>query len=137
MSKVLVTGMGMISSIGATPEENRGALIRGECGITRSSTLPTRYAGVLPFGEVKVSTDHLKARLNMHGPGITRTALLALYATNEAVSDARLNASQLASFDTALVSASTVGGMCLMDELYQDIHRQSHGSPFLAAYNAA
>jgi 3-oxoacyl-(acyl-carrier-protein) synthase len=133
----LITGMGMISSIGATPEENREALIRGECGITRSGTLPTRYAGILPFGEVTLSTDHLKERLNMHDAGITRTTLLALYATNEAVSDAHLSASQLSSYDTALVGASTVGGMCLMDELYCDVHRHTNGSPFLAAYNAA
>jgi 3-oxoacyl-(acyl-carrier-protein) synthase len=129
--------MGMISSIGATPEENRGALIRGECGITRSGTLPTRYAGILPFGEVTLSTEHLKKSLDMHGAGITRTTLLALYATNEAISDAQLSTTQLASFDTALVGASTVGGMCLMDELYRDVHRLSNGSPFLATYNAA
>ncbi len=65
------------------------------------------------------------------------TTLLALHAAREAILDARLTPSQLNAADTALVGATTVGGMCLMDELYRDVHRESEGSPFLASYEAA
>ena len=72
--------MGVISAIGDTTAENHRALIAGSCGITKETGFPSRYAGVLPFGEIHLSTEVLKEKLTVSDPGVTRTTLLALHA---------------------------------------------------------
>jgi len=129
--------MGVISAVGNSLAENRSALRAGQGGITLSRHLPTRYAGILPFGEVPLVTDDLKEKLSVTDPGITRTTLLALHAFREAIADARLTDSVLSDPSTALVGATTVGGMCLTDELYRDTSGPCEGSAFLSSYDCA
>jgi 3-oxoacyl-(acyl-carrier-protein) synthase len=66
--------------------------------------------------------------------GVTRTSLLALHAFTEAVIDAQLSKDNISSKTTALITGSTVGGMCLTDELYEDAQRQHNGSEYLSSY---
>jgi 3-oxoacyl-(acyl-carrier-protein) synthase len=129
--------MGVISAVGSSLAENRSALRAGQGGITLSRHLPTRYAGILPFGEVPVVTGELKEKLTVTDPGITRTTLLALHAFTEAITDARLTGSVLNDPTTALVGATTVGGMCLTDELYRDTSGPCDGSVYLSSYDCA
>jgi 3-oxoacyl-(acyl-carrier-protein) synthase len=129
--------MGVISAIGDTLAENHAALKAGKCGITHLDLFPSKYAGRLPFGEIKITTRSLKEKLKASEAGITRTTLLALYAFDEAIHDAHLNNSQITSFDTALIGASTVGGMCLTDELYHDANKNDNGSVYLSSYDCA
>ena len=135
MSRVFVTGMGIISAIGDSVSANRDALINGRTGISDLTLFPTKYAGVLPCGEIKTTTDSLKEKLNAHEHGVTRTNLLALHALREAIEDAGLSQQILTSGDTALTGASTVGGMCLTDELYHDANKSDNGSEYLASYD--
>jgi 3-oxoacyl-(acyl-carrier-protein) synthase len=137
LSRIFVTGMGMISAIGNSVAENRMALMEGKCGITALSLLSSKYAGLLPFGEIKTSTAALKEKLQTNEPGITRTTLLAVHAFDEAINDAGLTDTAITSFDTALIGASTVGGMCLTDELYHDSNKQEAGSAYLSSYDCA
>lgn len=130
--------MGVISSIGNNVEENRLSLINGRCGIsTNVSYLNSRYAGLLPLGEINISTDALKKKLNVDEPGVTRTSLLNLHAFEEAINNSGLTTETISSFDTALIGASTVGGICLTDELYHDANEQEGGSEYLASYDFA
>lgn len=137
MSRIFVTGIGVISAVGNTVAENHLSLKAGKAGITTLELVPSKYAGVLPFGEIKTSTASLKEKLGATEPGITRTILLALHAFEEAIQDSQLTKEQLSAFDTALIGASTVGGMCLTDELYQDSNKADNGSPFLSSYDCA
>jgi len=137
LSRIVVTGIGVISAIGNTVAENRTALQEGKCGITALSLLSSKYAGIMPFGEIKIPTEELKKRLNATEPGVTRTSLLALHAFNEAINDSKLNSEEITSFDTALIGASTVGGMCLTDELYNDANKKDGGSEYLSSYDCA
>ncbi len=128
----------MISSIGNTVEENRMSLMKGQSGITKiDESFPSKFAGVLPFGEIKTSTEKLKEQLGAHEPGLTRNSLLALHAFNEAVTDAGITAMQLQSFDTALIGATTIGGICLTDQLYKDATEAKEGSAYLSSYDCA
>ena len=129
--------MGVISAIGNTVAENHVSLQQGKCGIGKASFIDSKYAASLPFGEVKMSTEALKYQLNANISGITRTSLLALHAFDEAINDAQLNDTGLSSYDTALVGATTVGGMCLTDELYDDANKKSDGSEYLSSYDCA
>ena len=135
MAKVFVTGMGVVSSLGMNVSENLSALRQGVSGIAKATYFKSGYTAVLTFGEVKASNEALKERAEVDDPtGFTRTCLLACTAFKEAVSDAGLTSDELTSFDTALISASTVGGMCLTDQLYEDANLHSEGSEFLEAY---
>ena len=138
MSRIFVTGMGAMSAIGNSVAENHIALIRGVCGIKKELDLfPTKYAGVLPFGQVMISTETLLQKLNITDPGVTRTTMLALHAFNEAIADSQLSPSHISAVDTALIGASTVGGMCLTDELFDDANKNRNGSVYTSSYDCA
>lgn len=137
MGRIFVTGIGVISAIGKNALENREALKSGQCGMTHLDMLTTHFSNKLPFGEVKMSNDHLKTHLNAREKGVTRTSLLALHAYEEAIRDSALTNEQIRSDETALVGASTVGGMCLTDEMYKDANLTSGGSEYLASYDFA
>lgn len=128
--------MGIITAIGDSVADNRRSLMRGRTGIGRAQYFQSKYAGILPFAEVKYSTQQLAKKLNIHQPGVTRTDLLALHAFREAIADAGIPQDILQSADTALISASTVGGMCLTDELYNDSNqKENKGSQYLESYS--
>lgn len=129
--------MGLISALGDTVVQNRTALAAGKCGITNLELFASKYTNILPCGEIKIPTEALRSQLNANEQGITRTSLLALYAFNEATQDAQLTPSQLTSLDTALIGSSTVGGMCLTDELYRDAQQSENGSEYINSYDCA
>ncbi|MCE7041573.1 beta-ketoacyl synthase [Dyadobacter sp. CY312] len=138
MGRVVVTGMGIISAIGNNLDENYLSLHQGKSGIDKAIHFESVYTASLPFGEVKLSNEELKKSLNLLGEkGYTRTSLLSIKAFEEAIQAAGLTAEDLSSFDTCLISASTVGGMCLTDQLYEDANMQSEGSEYLDAYGCA
>ena len=130
--------MGVISAIGNSVAENHIALKAGACGIKKNLNLfATKYASELPFGQVQASTAFLQKKLNISQAGITRTSMLALHAFNEAVANAGFSATMISAGDTALVGASTVGGMCLTDELYADANKNEAGSEYTSSYDCA
>jgi 3-oxoacyl-(acyl-carrier-protein) synthase len=136
LTRVFVTGMGIISPIGDNVTDNRRALIAGQQGISILSQFPSRFAGQLHCGEIKTSTESLRQKLGVTQPGITRTSLLALHAFKESIRDAQLSEDELTSPGTALIGASTVGGMCLTDELYRDANNHDNkGSEYIASYD--
>lgn len=135
MSRIFVTGMGVISAIGNSVGANRASLAQGKTGIAHSDLLSTKYASLLPFGEVKISTQTLKEKLKADEPGTTRTSLLALHALEEAIHHSGLTEAEINSPGTALIGATTVGGMCLTDELYHDANKHEDGSAYLSSYD--
>jgi 3-oxoacyl-(acyl-carrier-protein) synthase len=137
VSRVFVTGIGIISAIGSTLTDHRSALRPFASGIGFEANLASRYVGVLPFGAIAMTTEELRKKFSIDDPGITRTTLLALHAFSDAISDAGLDETTLHGPRVALVGATTVGGMCLTDELYRDTTRACDGSPFLSSYDAA
>ncbi|MEO6287418.1 MAG: beta-ketoacyl-[acyl-carrier-protein] synthase family protein [Dyadobacter sp.] len=138
MKRVLVTGMGIISAIGENLSENHESLRSARSGISKATHFKSHYAGLLPFGEINVDNERLKQSLGLaYRSGYTRTCLLADKAFSEAINDAGLSRAELSAFDTALISASTVGGMCLTDQLYEDANLKSNGSEYLNAYSCS
>jgi 3-oxoacyl-(acyl-carrier-protein) synthase len=127
--------MGVTSAIGNSVAENHMSLMEGKCGIGHTTSLPSKYAGLLPFGAIQLSNEILKDVLDVTEPA-TRTSLLALHAFKQAVEDAQLQISTIAAADTALIGATTVGGMCLMDELYRDANSGAV-SVYSASYDCA
>ncbi len=137
MSRVVVTGLGVISALGDSVFSNHDALVKGTCGISAGELVKSKYTESLRFGEVKIENEKLKSLFGISDPGATRTSLLALHALDEAICDCGLDPSQISSYDTALIGASTVGGMCQTDELYLDAKSETVGSAFMASYDCA
>jgi 3-oxoacyl-(acyl-carrier-protein) synthase len=137
VNRVFITGMGVISAIGDSLAANRRALVHGESGIGYTGPVNSRYRGEIPFGGITRSTAELMEDMGIFDSGISRTTLLAVHAFREAIQDAGLSAAQLGAVDTALIGATTVGGMCLTDELYRDTNGGASGSEYLASYDGA
>ena len=134
--RVYITGIGIISAIGNNVTETRDHLKRGQTGIHKANQLKSRYVEIFPFGEVPFSTLELKERAGIsQEKGISRTEVLALLAFQQAIEDASLNSQDLSSQELALLSASTVGGMSMTDQLYQDAKKIGEPSDYLASYN--
>ncbi|MBK5286713.1 MAG: beta-ketoacyl-[acyl-carrier-protein] synthase family protein, partial [Bacteroidia bacterium] len=136
MSRIVITGMGVISALGNSVDENQNALRKETCGLSSLEFLKTKFADASRFGEIKIDTAELKEKLSVKVKGATRTDLLGLHALNEAIQNSGLSHSEIISDETAFVGASTVGGMCLTDELYRDSNNSSgHGSDYLTSYD--
>lgn len=133
MSKIVVTGIGIISPLGNSLHENRTALQQGKCALGSMEFTPSLYASKLPFGEVKWSNAALAQKHGISQLGITRTTLLALEAFEQAVKDAQLSTAELQT--AAFINGTTVGGMCASDTLYQDANVNEVGSDYLNAYD--
>ncbi|MCX6204798.1 MAG: beta-ketoacyl-[acyl-carrier-protein] synthase family protein [Bacteroidetes bacterium] len=135
MKRVVITGLGIISSIGNSVSENRSSLREGICGISSLQMFPSKFSDIYPFGEIKISNETLINKLSVSEVGVTRTTLLALHAFIEAIADSNLNKEEISSSETALIGASTVGGMCLTDEMYNDSQSNTLGSSYLDSYD--
>lgn len=137
MGRVVVTGIGVISAIGNNVEENLLGLRSCKTGIGKAQFLNSRYTASLLFGEVKLSNEALLSRVvNTDSDGLTRTELLALSAFNEAIVGAELSEDQLNSFETALLSGTTVSGMVEMDAIYADANTNTRPSGFERSYRS-
>ena len=137
MGRVVVTGLGVISALGNSLDANHDALVKGTCGILPAEFVRSKYAESLLFGEVKIDNEGLKKLFGITGDGVTRTSLLALKALKEAIEDSGLDVTRVSGYDTALIGASTVGGMSQTDELYQDARSETNGSVYMSAYDCA
>jgi 3-oxoacyl-(acyl-carrier-protein) synthase len=135
MKKVFVTGMGVISAIGNNTSENLSQLREGKTGISKARFVKSKYAQSHPLGEVNLSTEEMKNALQLKtNYGLTRTDYLAFTALKEALGNADLSTSEISSEDTAFVSASTIGGMCETDRLYEDANLLGEGSDYVGSY---
>lgn len=118
---VFVSGIGIISAIGDTADENLQALANKQSGIKPLKHLQTIYKNKFIAGEVKHSNTDLLKLLKLSNSDFdkhTRTSLLGYWAVQQAIADANLNNNLLS--DSALISASTVGGMDKTELCYKN-----------------
>ncbi|MCK5638250.1 MAG: beta-ketoacyl-[acyl-carrier-protein] synthase family protein [Flavobacteriaceae bacterium] len=114
---VAITGMGIISSIGNTVEENFQSLIDMKSGISRISKIDTIHKNDIKVGEISFTNEELIKTLNLpESNNYSRTALLAEIAAKEAVKNA--NITDISKYKTGLISATSVGGMDMTEKYY-------------------
>jgi 3-oxoacyl-(acyl-carrier-protein) synthase len=127
----------VISAIGNSVSENHQSLKSAKTGIGKSQFLNSRYAENLLFGEVSLSNKKLREQLQLEdSKGVSRTGLLAISAWKEAVSDSGLSQEQIQDFETALLSATTVGGMVEMEHIHADANSNTKASEFANSYRS-
>ncbi|WP_373760336.1 beta-ketoacyl-ACP synthase II [Streptococcus ferus] len=114
-NRVVITGYGVTSPIGNTPEEFWNSLEKGEIGIgpiTRfdTSDIPVHNAGEIkdfPFDKYFVRKD--KNRMDSY-------SLYAIYATLEALENAKLDLETVDRDRTGVIVSSGIGGLQEMQE---------------------
>ncbi|RRJ94006.1 beta-ketoacyl-[acyl-carrier-protein] synthase family protein [Flavobacterium macacae] len=119
MSKVAITGMGIISAIGNSVEENLNALLSGVSGISTIENIDTNHRNSIKVGEIKMTNLELSRLLDLpEDNNFSRTALLGLYAAKQAVKNAGIENSN--EYKTGLISATSVGGMDMTERFFYD-----------------
>ena len=133
-SVIVVTGIGIISSIGNNLKETVQSLTEVKSGIKPISILKTRHKKDFVLGEVNKTQEelHQLADTNPANPW-TRTALLGMIAAKEAFSAAELQTSELR---TGIVSASTVGGMDRSELFYKDFIGEAKYKKYIDTHHA-
>ncbi|KPP85293.1 MAG: 3-oxoacyl-[acyl-carrier-protein] synthase I [Rhodobacteraceae bacterium HLUCCO07] len=104
MRRVVVTGLGVVSSIGNTAEEVLASLKAGKSGITANAAMAEHGFRSQIAGDVKLDVaDHVDKRtLRFMGPG----AAYAHIAMGQAIADAGLEESDIVNPRTGLVAGS-------------------------------
>lgn len=113
--KIFIAGKGVITAIGNTVTENFSSLCNELTGVSAITILPTRYTGLLPAAEVKL-TNHQLAQLAGLSENLPRTALLSMIAAQEALDDAAIP--DFKKWRSGFVSANTVGAMDKTESIY-------------------
>jgi len=118
--RIFITGLGIISAIGNNIEESISSLKNKISGISKISQLLTFHQH-LPSAEVKISNDTLAGMLGLteNKHKYSRTALLGMIAAREAISPVDLRSGK--KLRSGLISATTVGGMCVSEMYYKGL----------------
>lgn len=121
-NRVLITGMGMISSIGTNVEECRASLLSKRSGTDKARILTTIHSDTFPVSEVKLTDEELRLKAGLSSDrSYTRTTLLGMIAAREAIEDAGLP--RLSRVRTGMISGTSVGGMGKTELNYRDYLR--------------
>ncbi len=132
---VAITGMGIISSIGNTVEENYQSLVQKTPGISRIDGISTIHKDHIKVGEIKISNENLSDLLNLPSSNnYSRTALLAEIAAKEALKNAGIR--DVNSYNTGLISATSVGGMDLTEKFFYSQFEEEKNRKYIESHSA-
>ncbi|MDR3118552.1 MAG: beta-ketoacyl-[acyl-carrier-protein] synthase family protein [Mediterranea sp.] len=130
---VLITGAGVVSSIGLNKEEVLSSLLSRKSGIGPPMYLRTKHKE-FPVGEVKLTNDEMASMLNI-APDIpkTRTSLMGMLALKEALGEASLMSCDLR--NVGMISGTTVGGMDKSELYYLDFLSNDTRNQFILTHD--
>lgn len=132
--KIVVTGMGIISSIGNSVEANFYALTHKRTGLSAIENLVTAHKNNIRVGEVKLDNNQLAEKL--HLPIVnaySRTSLLGIIAVKEAIANANLTPKQLG--NAGFINASTVGGMDMTERYFFEYENSESVRRYITTHN--
>lgn len=134
--RVFITGMGVISAIGNNLPETLTSLELSRTGISFPEYLETAH-NQLPVAEVKLSNSKLAeiSRFQPENGVLCRTTLLGLAAAREAVSMSGITKENLSK--AGLISATTVGGMCLSEQHYKNVLETGENRQYIDSFDSA
>ncbi|HUH28227.1 beta-ketoacyl-[acyl-carrier-protein] synthase family protein [Gelidibacter sp.] len=132
---VAITGMGIISAIGHSVEENKTSLLASKSGIGNLRHILTNHSQAIKVGEVLLSNAELTRQL--HLPEIhnyTRTGLLGLVAATAALENS--NISDCSTYRTGFISSTTVGGMDMTEQYIKQFATDVTTQKYIATHHA-
>ena len=113
MKRVVVTGIGMINSLGLDKESSFKAIVEGQCGIKSISSFDTTEHSVKIAGEI-TDFDPSTIMNPKEVKKADRFIQLGLAAAKEAMADAKFGAFEAESFGVS--SASGIGGLVVIEK---------------------
>jgi 3-oxoacyl-(acyl-carrier-protein) synthase len=132
---IAITGMGIISSIGNSVEENYNALLNSQVGITTIENIATVHADMIKVGEIKKTNQELIEELQLgKDNNFSRTALLGTIAAKQAVKNAGITS--INEYRTGLISATSVGGMDMTERYYHEYFDNPEVVKYIGSHNA-
>ncbi|MDR1553766.1 MAG: beta-ketoacyl-[acyl-carrier-protein] synthase family protein [Prevotellaceae bacterium] len=149
MSKILVSGMGIISAIGNNVVETLQSLRENRSGIEHLRYLKTAH-NKFPVGEIKLSNEEMMRMLNIpENLPVTRTSLMGMLAVHEALisacycwrnqqlSDKQKVAALFKMTDKriALINGTTVGGMDKREQFYKDFLENDSKNDYIKSHD--
>lgn len=118
---ISVTGLGIICSIGNNADSVLDSLRRGKSGVGPMKYLQSKHS-YLPVGEVQLSNDQMKDILGIKDETpMSRTTLMGVIAIRQALEHAGITVEDLDGKRVALISGTTVGGMDLTENYYEQM----------------
>ena len=133
MKEIFISGMGIISALGAGKEKTLHALQSGTSGVSAMRYLQTMHKD-FPVGEVKYSEDELRTMMRIpQGQISIRTSLLGMMALQEALEHAQLQNRK--NLRIAFISGTTVGGMDKSEQYYIDFLENDTKSEYIATHD--
>jgi len=134
-SRVAITGMGIISAIGSTVEENFDALVSKRTGISVLENFSSRHASEIKVGEIKHTNEELQQLLGLPaGNTFTRTGMLGAYAAAQAVKAAGIK--DLNDVRAGLISSTSVGGMDFTEKHYKQYLEHPEYQKYIESHHA-
>ncbi|GAA3508337.1 beta-ketoacyl-[acyl-carrier-protein] synthase family protein [Aquimarina addita] len=132
---IAITGIGIISSIGNTVDENFDALQSVSHGISRVELLETRHKDEIMVGEIKRSNKDLAYELGLKAThSFSRTALIGAIAAKEAINNAGITNAN--TYRTGFISGTSVGGMDTTEKYYLTYKKNGDNIRFIQAQHA-
>jgi 3-oxoacyl-(acyl-carrier-protein) synthase len=131
---VAITGMGIISSIGNSVEENYNALLNSQAGISTIENTATIHADAIKVGEIKRTNLELAEELQLgKDNNFSRTAMLGTIAAKQAVKNAGITS--INEYKTGLISATSVGGMDMTERYYYEYFENPDIVKYISSHN--
>jgi 3-oxoacyl-(acyl-carrier-protein) synthase len=132
---IAITGMGIISSIGNSVEENYNALLNSQIGITTIENIATVHVDVIKVGEIKKTNQDLVEELRLgNDNNFSRTAMLGTIAAKQAVKNAGITS--INEYRTGLISSTSVGGMDMTERYYHEYFDNPDVIKYISSHNA-
>lgn len=122
MRRVAITGMGIVSPLGNTPDVFFANLMAGKSGVQRlqsgfTDQLDCKIAAQSEFDPLQYFPKNKAAALD-------RVSQFALYSAGQAIADANLDLDQTDRARIGVYLGSGMGGANAMDESYERIYRE-------------
>jgi 3-oxoacyl-[acyl-carrier-protein] synthase-1 len=119
--RIVISGIGVVSSIGNNVSENMDSLLKAKDGMGEVTLFST--SNNFPVSEVKLSNNDLKKRLGLSlDATISRTSLLGMSAAKEALLDSSIDKN----LRIGLISSTSVGGMDLSEGFYREFREDNN-----------
>ena len=123
MRRVVITGMGIVSPLGNTPEIFFANLMAGKSGIRRlqadfTERLDVKIAAAADFDPLQHFTKHKAS-------GLDRVSQLSLYAADQAIADSKLDLAQADKSRFGVYLGTGMGGAAASEEGYIRLYRDN------------
>jgi 3-oxoacyl-[acyl-carrier-protein] synthase-1 len=147
MSKILITGMGIVSAIGNNVAETLASLRENRSGVAPLQYLKTAHTE-FPVGEVKMTNEEMCKLLHISkNEPTTRTALMGMLAVREALLrhcglDLQTSETKgipdlagLTGNKIAFINGTTVGGMDKSEQFYLDFLENDAKNAYISTHD--